>query len=126
MWLILIIGVGLGLMIATTIQAWILQLAFKIATKETPTFGDAFKTCLVAMIAGFLVSLGLWQTEMNQVLQQVLGVCAGIIVYTIVISMFIATELKQALIISIIMAGLGWLLTFILQLSLAGMTPATG
>ena len=126
MWLILIIGVGLGLIIATTIQAWILQIAFKIATKETPTFGDAFKTCLVAIIASFLISLGLWQTEMDPVLMEALGVCASIIVYTIAISMFIATELKQALIISIIMAGLAWMLSFMLQLFLAGMTPATG
>jgi hypothetical protein len=120
MWVFIAIVAVIGLTFGSVIQGWILQIAFKIATKEAPAFGEAFKTCFLAIIVNFLIGLGLMQSGMDLVLVEILGVCVGIIVYTIAISMFLAAELKQALIVSIIMAVIGWLLMFLLQLATAG------
>jgi hypothetical protein len=120
MWVFFIIVGGIGLLIGSTIQGWILQVAFKIATKKAPAFSDAFKTCFLALIVTVLINLGIGQIEMAMVLLEIIGICVGIIVYTLAISMFIATELKQALIISILMTGIGWLLRLVLLGFLAG------
>ena len=121
MWLIIILFAIVVLTIAAAIQGLVLQIAFKIVTKDTPAFGDAFKTCFAAIIVNALLSYVFWQTEMESILAQAIGVCAGIIVYAIAISMFIATELKQAIVISLIMTGIWYMINFMFLGIVAGL-----
>ena len=51
-------------------------------------------------------------------------ICIGIIIYTIAISMFIATELKQAIVIALIMTGIWFMINFMFLGIVAGLnTP---
>jgi len=105
--------------IASIVQAWILQASFKIVIKDTPTFGNAFKTCFVAqilsIIAMILIALIVLGPDGEGVVaMQILAQLATLIIYVLLISMFIGTDLLRAALIAIVMTVINFLLSVIL------------
>jgi hypothetical protein len=108
--------------VASIVQSWILQASFKIVAKDTPTFGNAFKTCFTvqvlstAAIVGLSILLigpegeGKWAIDALRPLTM-------FVLFSLFISMFIGTTLSKSVTIAFVLTVIDALLSVLLTVT---------
>ena len=108
--------------VASIVQSWILQASFKIVAKDTPTFGNGFKTCFTAQglstaaIVGLSILLvgpegeGKWAIDALRPLTM-------FVLFSLFISMFIGTTLSKAATIAFVLTVIDALLSVLLTVT---------
>ena len=112
------IGLIVGSLIGALIVALVLQLSFKLVNGEAPDYGTAYKASFFPLLINDFISRLLLDMIDGVNTRFIIGIVIALILWSLSISIFIDTNIVKAILVTVIMVILSWLILLIMAMLL--------